>query len=230
MQLTISARVKGKRGLSFAAFALESVVEQSQHAILKIDRLDAIESGLQLVMLLYSASRLLRNEFLHRLAIALPRQCLEFALHGARLGSGDLGMALLVAPDIARQRIPDHRQLAACAFAVGPTRHDDLCVDGDLDVADAAAAIFLDIGCLTAEADLGSTGMAGGRAVRRRAAAAQFIVQLVGRLSLDVEIGIAFRCNDFGSRGAAEQKGNHGKGDGKAHITQRKRHSELNLC
>lgn len=226
----ICARLEGKKGLSFAALTLESVVKQSQHPILKIDRLDAIESGLQLIVLLYPASRSIRDEFLHGFAVALRRKRLEFAFHDARLGAGYLGMAFLVAPDIARQRIPDHRQLAAGALAVVPARHDDLCVDGDLDVADAATATFLNIGRLATETDFGGAGVAGGGAVRRRAATAQLVVQLVCRLPLDIEIGIAFRRNDFGCRGAAEEKGNHCKGDGKAYITQRKRHSELNLC
>lgn len=104
------------------------------------------------------ACRYLGHQFLHGFAIGLRRQRRYLALHAARLGPGDLGVAFLVPLDVARQRVPDHRQLGAGAAVIVPAQQDDLRMHGDAGGADAAAAVFLDIGGIAAERILVAPG------------------------------------------------------------------------
>jgi len=70
-------------------------------------------------------------------------------------------MAFFVALNVARECIPDHRELFAGAFAVCPARQDNLRMDRYLGVANLALAARLDIGGVAAKTDFGRAGMAG---------------------------------------------------------------------
>jgi hypothetical protein len=56
VQLRFSARNQTEKALFCAGSTIDSIVQQPQHALLKIDRLDPVESRLLPVELLYTAS------------------------------------------------------------------------------------------------------------------------------------------------------------------------------
>jgi hypothetical protein len=56
VQLRFSARKQIEKALFFAGSTVDSIIQQPQHSLLKIDRLDPVESRLLPVVLLYTAS------------------------------------------------------------------------------------------------------------------------------------------------------------------------------
>src|SRR5262245_34206874 len=97
-------------------------------------------------------------------------------------------------------------------------------MDGDLGAGDAAAPSGLNIGRIAAEADLGRTRVAGGRATGCRPVDAQLLVELVRGFALDGKIGIASR-RDYGGGSWAARRYGHGKAEEEGHITRYGMHS-----
>lgn len=133
--------------------------------------------------------------------------------HIPRMDACNLCVPLLVASDVACQRIPEQGQLGIGRSPVLPAWEEDLGGHGHPRLGDAAAAAFLHIGDVSTELDAGGARMARTGGLQLWPVAEQLAVQIGRRLAADGEIGCRLVNNGLSlRRGDLNGEWRHQKG------------------